>query len=296
MYVILKKISIKHLKDQINSSLKHNNKALEKELETIKRFQRRSEILIDQLINEKYRDDLKIQYMETILKEIHEKTVENGKCCPICGSEFPIFLPFGHPIRENAQCPVCNSLERDRASYLFLKEQTDIFNKKVSILHFAPEKSLSKRFKENESIDYLPVDINPEMENVVEKMDIQNIERPDNSFDMVYCSHVLEHVPNDNKAMSEIYRVIKPGGFAMIMVPLDPSLSKTLEDPSYNTPELRTKYYGQHDHLRYYGPDFPNKLEDVGFKVSSNFYETKNEEYLNKYGLKTYHYMYMCSK
>lgn len=276
--------------------LEKNNHDLNKKIESIKGIQQRSAAKIDQLKREKYKDSLKIQYLETLLKEIHQKTVNENKICPICSSELQVFLPVGHPIRENALCPICGSFERDRASYLFLKEETDVFNKNVKILHFAPEKTLAKLFKEMDNIDYLPVDINPEMENVVEKMDIQDIKYPDDSFDIIYCSHVLEHVPDDHKAMTELYRVIKPGGFAIIIVPINPQLQQTLEDPSYNTPELRLKYYGQSDHLRYYGNDFPNKLQSVGFTVSDTFLETKDENYLKKYGLKVYHYMFICSK
>jgi len=233
-------------------------------------------------INEKRNQML---YLETILEDIHDVSVLNKKFCPICNSEFLAFLPFGENPRKNAMCPVCHSLERHRLSYLFLKEKPNIFEENIKMLHFAPEEIFHNIFSNNENIDYLPVDINPDMPYVKEMMDIQDIKYPDNTFDFIYCSHVLEHVPNDQKAIKELYRVLKPGGSALIMVPINLSLKETYEDESVNTPELRLKHYGASDHLRYYGLDFQGMLENAGFKIKKYSKVDFDKESIKKYGL-----------
>ena len=162
-------------------------------------------------------------------------------------------------------------LRKEQGSLSIFKEKTDIFDKNIKMLHFAPERVLSEIFRKKENIDYLPVDLNPNMHDVKEKMDIQDIKYDDNTLDIIYCSHVLEHVENDKKAMEELYRVLKPQGRAIIQVPINSNYKETLEYPTINTPQLREEYYGQSDHLRYYGLDFKEKLENVGFKVSDNF-------------------------
>lgn len=239
-------------------------------------------------------NSLKLQ--ETLLEEILENSTQDKKFCPICNSEVNAFLPFGQNLRKNAMCPNCNSLERHRLSYLFLKEKTNIFEEEnIKILHFAPEAFFSKRFSNQKNIDYLPVDLNPDKPGIKEKMDIQDIKYPDNTFNFIYCSHVLEHVPNDQKAIKELYRVLKPGGTALIMVPIKHLLKETYEDASINTPELRLKHYGQSDHLRYYGLDFQEILEKNGFNCSKYSKEEFDEKSIKKYGLKNGDLFY-CTK
>ena len=177
---------------------------------------------------------------KSVLNDIIEGS-NKKKLCPICGTEIIAFLPFGGNPRPNAQCPNCGSLERHRATYIFLKEKTRVFKENIKLLHVAPEKAFYDIFRAQENIDYLTVDLNDKPPHVMEKMDIQDIQYPDNTFDFIYCSHVLEHVPDDRKAIDELYRVLKPDGKALLLVPLNSSLDKTLEDPSYNTPELRLK-------------------------------------------------------
>jgi SAM-dependent methyltransferase len=230
-----------------------------------------------------------------MLKNIHFNIIDDRNLCPVCDSELPTFIPGGVNGRENAMCPKCGSLERNRAAYLFLKEETNIFDENIKMLHFAPERVLSEIFRKKENIDYLPVDLNPNMHDVKEKMDIQDIKYPDNTFDFIYCSHVLEHVPNDKKAMKELYRVLKPNGKAIIQVPLNPNYEETYEDPSFNTPELRLKHYGQSDHVRYYGLDFQKKLENAGFKASNEYVGSMDEKSLKKYGFKNDNLFY-CTK
>jgi ubiquinone/menaquinone biosynthesis C-methylase UbiE len=182
---------------------------------------------------------------------------------------------------------------------MFLKENTRVFKENIDLLHVAPEKVFYDIFRNQENINYLTADLNDKPHHVMEKMDIQDIQYPDNTFDFIYCSHVLEHVPDDRKAIDELYRVLKPNGKALIMVPLNRSLDKTLEDQSYNTPELRLKHYHQSDHLRYYGPDFTDKLEDAGFKIlldEIEFIENIDEEDIKKYGIDKIITFFYCAK
>jgi len=261
-------------------------------------------------------------YLQNIKKEIEEnkKEIENfekklnlmnsvlfdiiggynkKKLCPTCGTEIIAFLPFGENSRPNALCPNCGSLERHRATYIFLKENTRVFKENIDLLHVAPEKIFYDIFRNQENINYLTADLNDKPSHVMEKMDIQDIQYPDNTFDFIYCSHVLEHVPDDRKAIDELYRVLKPDGKALILVPLNRSLDKTLEDPSYNTPELRLKHYLQSDHLRFYGLDFTDKLADAGFEILSDnikFREDMDEEDLKRYGIDKCIQFFYCAK
>ena len=149
-------------------------------------------------------------------------------------------------------------------AWLFFQQRTNIFQRTPKrMLHIAPERQLEKRFKQLAHLDYLTADlVNP---TVMVKMDITDIRYPDNTFDIIYCSHVLEHVSDDRKAMRELHRVLKPAGWAVIMVPI--TAEKSFEDPSIIDPSARERVFGQHDHVRRYGPDFKERLAEAGFKV-----------------------------
>lgn len=216
----------------------------------------------------------------------------NSKYCPVCNTYSKSFLPFGDNPRPQALCPNCGSLERHRLVYLYFKNRTPIFSKEVKFLHFAPEGVFKNIFSNCENIDYHPADLFPRSSD--EKIDMQNIPYENDTFDFIYNSHVLEHVPDDIKAIQELYRVIKPGGKVIIMVPI--MCDKTLEKDEYNTPELRSKYYGQFDHLRAYGKDFIGRLKSVGFEVE--IVTTTNlvkEEKISKYGISR-DQIFICTK
>ena len=217
-----------------------------------------------------------------------------SKYCPICESQVQRFNDFNK--RKNALCPTCGSLERHRLLWLFLSQETKIFNKRATLLHFAPESCIKQGFLRHENIQYISADIKFNRKPTV-KTDIQETVFGNDIFDFVYCSHVLEHVPDDKKAMKEIYRILKPGGSAILMVPIQLQSPTTLEDPSINTPELRAKHYGQHDHLRFYGLDFKDRLESVGFDVSADKYADKFEESVRqRHRLGRGHIIYHCHK
>ncbi|MEN8130798.1 MAG: methyltransferase domain-containing protein [Pseudomonadota bacterium] len=190
-----------------------------------------------------------------------------GRYCPICGKSSRRFRPYGRPAREDAQCPRCGSLERHRLLWLYLTKKTDFFDgKPKKMLHVAPELIFESKFKRRLGDRYLTADLyNPR---AMVKMDITNIDCPDQSFDVIYCSHVLEHVQDDRKAMSEFYRVLKNTGWAILLVPI--TVEKTLEDPSIVDPEERLKVFGQEDHVRKYGLDYVDRLREAGFHVELN--------------------------
>ncbi len=187
-----------------------------------------------------------------------------SRYCTICKSPLRFFQPYGLAQRPDARCPVCGALERHRSLWLFLKLKTDLFKATPQkMLYVAPVKALLSRFNDIPHLDCLTADLNnPE---AMERMDITDIHHPDNSFDIIYCSHVFEHVPDDRKAMRELSRVLKPDGWAVLTVPI--TADKTFEDLSITEPNERERVFGQHDHVRNYGPDFKMRLEQSGFDV-----------------------------
>ncbi len=187
---------------------------------------------------------------------------------PIDGNSFRKFLPYGYSKqRKNALSPSTLSLERHRLMWLFLKNETSFFtsSKKIKTLHIAPEQCFLKIFKKQKNLDYITSDLESPIADV--KADICNLPFKDDSFDVVFCNHVLEHIPGDKKAMQELFRVLKKGGFGVFQIPQDMSRENTFEDASITDKKERTKIFGQYDHVRVYGRDYFNKLRSVGFKV-----------------------------
>ena len=185
----------------------------------------------------------------------------NAYFCPVCEKGFKIFLPGGPARRPFALCPNCHSLERHRFLWLILQQlwaESKIHNK-GKMLHFAPEPCLAMKFKK--TFEYISADLDPEIAMVA--MDITDIKFPDDTFDAIVCNHVLEHIPDDRKALSELYRVMNKGGWGSLQVPMKGET--TYEDSSISTPEGREKHFGQDDHVRLYGSDFYQRLQDVGF-------------------------------
>ena len=184
--------------------------------------------------------------------------------CPICESHIRGFEDFGYD--RNQFCPVCSSMQRHRLAWLFFLQKTNLFDcNRKRMLHLAPEVALKPRLKCIPNMDYWTADLQDHKCIVI--MDITDIQYPDNTFDIVFCSHVLEHIPDDRKAMRELARVLKPEGWAVFMVPLN-AQQTTEEDPSITNPAERERLFWQHDHVRLYGPDFKDRLEKEGFKVT----------------------------
>ncbi len=185
---------------------------------------------------------------------------------PIDGKLFKSFLPYGYESpRENVLSPSTLSLERHRLLWLYLKKETDFFSAPLKILHFAPEQAFYKRFKKLKNLDYTTTDLNSPLADV--KADICNLPFKNETFDVILCNHVLEHIPDDTKAMSEMYRVLKKGGWGIFQIPQDQKRDKTFEDDTITDQKERAKIFGQYDHVRIYGRDYFDKLRSVGFTV-----------------------------
>ncbi|MDH5608839.1 MAG: methyltransferase domain-containing protein [Cyclobacteriaceae bacterium] len=219
----------------------------------------------------------------------------NAVICPVCDSGFRKFLPYGRVGRSNALCPNCLSLERHRLIWLYLKRQTSFFEKPARMLHIAPEHCFISRFDALPNLDYLTGDIESPLAKI--KMDIHAIPLDDASFDIVFCNHVLEHVRDDHQALSEIYRVLRPGGWAILQVPFFyPLPDKTIEDPEITDPKEREKLFGQDDHVRKYGTDYAERLQKAGFELKENFAQTLTSEEVAFYALDAQEVLYVVEK
>lgn len=216
--------------------------------------------------------------------------------CPICDGHFRSFLPYGTvKRRDNVLCPKCLSLERHRLLHLFLQQKTDFYTAKHKLLHIAPEQCFYKRFRKQANLDYLTGDLYSPLADV--KMDIHEMPFEDARFDIVLCNHVLEHVDDDAQAMREIYRVLKPGGWAVMQVPLDDTREETYEDKSITSPEDREKHFWQKDHVRLFGLDYPKRLEKAGFKVEPvNLWNELGPELRERYRLMEGEIIYWAKK
>jgi SAM-dependent methyltransferase len=216
--------------------------------------------------------------------------------CPVCGGHYRTFLPYGYVnVREKAMCPGCLSLERHRLMWLYLEEKTSFFTQPQKVLHIAPEQCFVKRFRKLQNLEYYTADLVSPLADY--KCDVQNLPFEDNSYSTVICNHVLEHVPNDNKALKEILRVLKPGGFAILQVPADFSRNTTFEDNSITDPDERTRIFGQYDHVRIYGKDYPERLKNAGFTIDEkNYLETMNQAQKDKHSLFIDEFMFSCKK
>ncbi|MDR5589579.1 class I SAM-dependent methyltransferase [Christiangramia sp. SM2212] len=215
---------------------------------------------------------------------------------PIDGSGFRKFLPYGYENqRENVLSPSTLSLERHRLLWLYLKNETEFFNKKLKVLHFAPEQAFYKRFRELSNLEYTTTDLNSPLADV--KADICDLPFENESFDFILCNHVLEHIPDDTKAMQELYRILKPGGTAVLQIPQELDRAETFQDDSITDPKERAKIFGQYDHVRVYGRDYFVKLRAIGFKVEEVDYTSDlSSAEIDKYRLAKGEIIPVCHK
>jgi SAM-dependent methyltransferase len=183
---------------------------------------------------------------------------------PICGHRFRRMLPSssGSP---DAWCPRCWSAERHRLLWLYLVRETPITTSRLRVLHFAPERGVESRLRALRNLDYVTADLSPGRAMV--QADLTALPFGDHEMDIVLCSHVLEHIPDDQAAIREIFRVLKPGGWAIMQHPIDRGRATTFEDWSIQTPEQRDRAFFQFDHVRIYGRDIEDRFRSVGFAV-----------------------------
>ncbi len=209
--------------------------------------------------------------------------------CPICGWRFRRLLPRGlkHDVlsdarvvgagyRENCTCPICGSTDRDRLVFEYLARHTATFREPTRVLHIAPEPSLQRAFLRAPKVNYVSGDWNSRLAAI--RLDVTDLPFRDGWFDLIVCNHVLEHVPNDATAVRELFRVLVPGGRAILQVPYSPVRNHTDEDPAAS-PDERARRFGQSDHVRLYGLDYPDRLGSTGFVVEEfQFVKTHGPE------------------
>lgn len=185
--------------------------------------------------------------------------------CPVCDHSFARFLPAGSGARarDGAVCPLCRSRERDRLSWLFLQERkTQLLKPHMQFLHVAPEPRLSTFFLGAIGEGYITADLM--RKDVMVNLDVQDMQYPNETLDAVYCSHVLQDVPDDRKAIAECFRVLRPGGWAVMNVPLFAEKTEEADTPG----NVRKNWDKRPDeHVRNYGPDYSDRLADAGFSV-----------------------------
>jgi len=217
---------------------------------------------------------------------------------PIDGKSFRMFLPYGYGTqRNNVLSPSTLSLERHRLLWLYLNNETDFFTSKAKkkVLHFAPEQAFYIRFRNQKNIEYTTTDLFSPLADV--KADICNLPFEDNQYDVILCNHVLEHIPDDTKAMQELYRVLKPGGMAILQIPQDLKRNVTFADDTITDQKERAAIFGQYDHVRIYGLDYFDKLRSIGFTVIEEDYTAKiSAELVEKYCLAPGEIIPVCFK
>ena len=214
---------------------------------------------------------------------------------PIDGKSFRSFLPYGYGTqRNNVLSPSTLSLERHRLLWLYLKNETDFFTARLKVLHFAPEQAFYKIFRNQKNLDYTTTDLFSPLADV--KADICNLPFESNLYDVILCNHVLEHIPDDIKAMKELFRVMKPGGYGIFQIPQDYNREQTFEDDSITDKNQRAKIFGHYDHVRIYGRDYFDKLRHIGFVVEENDYIKKLGSAMQKYCLAPGEIIPVCRK
>lgn len=201
----------------------------------------------------------------------------NRYTCPLCGKRYRKMLPYGYVTsRENALCPHCLSLERHRLLWLYLERETTLFESLPQLLHIAPEVCLMRHLKPHYKSSperYQTADLESPLADL--HFDIQQIPLADESFDVVICNHLMEHVEDDLRAMRELHRILKKGGWGVLLSPVDLQRATTFEDDSITDPKERTRIFGQYDHRRLYGNDFSDRLREAGFEVEDLDYAAR---------------------
>jgi SAM-dependent methyltransferase len=216
--------------------------------------------------------------------------------CPCCGWRLRAFTHgnFSFRVRHYGYCPRCNAKSRHRRDWLFLEDRTTLFSEDTRLLHVSPKYSLSRRFVKLSNITYFGVDLE-NRPNTSIRTDISAIPTQSATFDALICIHVLEHVEDDLSAIKEMFRVLRPGGWALISVPIRLD-QPTYEDPTIKTPKDRLHHFGEEQHVRIYGGDFPDRLQAAGFNVELDLAQNVNPATNEKYGLLADENVFYCTK
>jgi len=198
--------------------------------------------------------------------------------CPVCEKSFRKFLSYGSKVahRDGVLCPYDLTLERHRLMWWYLQHKSDFFTAQKKVMHVAPEQCFLDKFKAQKNLDYTTGDLMSPIADI--HFDLHDIPLEDNTYDVIFCNHVLEHVEDDHKCMTELYRIMKPGGWGIFQVPIDYTRAETYEDASITSPEEREKHFWQYDHVRLFGLDYPDKLRAAGFEVEKYDYHQEIDE------------------
>jgi len=261
------------------------------------------------------------EYTPQIIRDLigqFNKIIYKGEIyrCPICLSDLRLFYPLPDYFRinleingriytaydfetmnvENYMCPVCRGSDRERLYALYLKMRYEDLKDNKTLVHFAPEKSLSKYLKQKIKRNYRTADLL--MKDVDDRLDITNMNIYEtDSVNCFICSHVLEHVRDDKKALQELFRILKPPGWGILMVPLIPELDETYEDFSKTTEEERLRHFGQEDHVRVYAKkDFIKKMENAGFIIHQIGRDYFGKDVFNRCGISEKSFLYIVEK
>lgn len=208
----------------------------------------------------------------------------NNVECPVCEKKFKKFLPYGYNDyqRENVLCPYDLTLERHRLMWVYLKTKSNFFTDDLKVMHIAPEQCFYKLFRNQKNLDYTTGDLESPLADL--HFDLHKIPLEDNQYDVIFCNHVMEHVDNDVQCMQELLRIMKPGGWGILQVPMDTTRDTTYEDPTITDPKERQKHFWQYDHVRLYGTNYPDVLRSAGFEVEEYDYRKElDEETYNRY-------------
>ncbi|MDQ3933172.1 MAG: methyltransferase domain-containing protein [Actinomycetota bacterium] len=215
-----------------------------------------------------------------------------GVECPCCGGRFRRFVVLPEYVETERACYRCDSYARHRLVWLYLIRETDLLSAPRRLLHVAPSEPMyGDRLRALPNLDYVSADL--EAPEAMEHWDITAIPHPAGSFDAILCSHVLEHVCDDRRAIAELHRVLRHGGWALIQSPVDPTREITYEEPV----EDPLAVFGQADHVRFYGRDYPDRLREAGFDVAVEHYvERFSAAERERYGLDPVEPIYLCTK
>jgi SAM-dependent methyltransferase len=222
----------------------------------------------------------------------------NNVECTVCEKSFKKFLPYGYgtKTKDNRLCPYCLSLERHRLLWLYLHTQTNMFSDQLKVLHIAPEQPYLKFFKKAENLEYITADLESPIADV--HTDIRNMNVFDDAvFDVVICNHVLEHIDEEKKALAELNRVMKKDAWAILQVPINYELENTFEDNTITNKKERERIFGQYDHVRVYGRDYPDRLRKAGFTVKKDaFIKSFTTAQIEKHRFDPSELIYVCTK